>query len=467
MTKRTFLLLGLAMAASLEAQDRHVRLRGRVLEKANLAPVPGAMVDFLGTGLKAVTNSQGEFELSGSTAARSSPGRPLASPRFQGCYLVFPDLYVGVTVRAALFDLRGKRLAAREFQAAAGRNRLDLLQENRGRSEAFLSLEAGGATFRFKVLPGVATGTLEGSMLPAALLAKSSAASQLEIVANLLARKTVDLAADTGKVPDIVLDYPPRRLDVGAPPIYGSKFLFDGNADSSGARAEMEAKWMHWVGPWRQSRGLGATPVLWKIRPDPDGPGNPHRFTLSPCCLPRDGSPEWGYDDLQSKEKFKDFQLHIEFNMWGGPNDVTAGAYSNSGVYLQGRYEIQIESPPDPWDPNNRHGIASIIEEFPPDKNAYRPPGKWQAYDITFRSARWNGNTRTDKARMTIHWNGILVHNNRESGGPLAIPSVGGAGLDSTSQGLKLQNEKGTDVRYRNIWVKELSIPKPETNFGY
>lgn len=414
--------LALAMPGDTQAQSRQVQLRGRVLEKANLAPVPGATVKLVGTALTAVTDAKGEFVLSGSTAVLPASGNASTVTGFRGHYLAFPASLLSARPEGLPFDAAGRSL--------------------------------------FRPNP-----SHEAAKPP--LSKQAAAATQLEAGSPLLLTRTVDFAADTGKVPDIILEYPPRKLDVGAPPIHGALVLFSGDGDSAVARAELEAKWVHWINPWRASRGLGGTPVLWKIRPDPEDLTNPRKRTISPCCLPRDGSPEWGYDDLQSKAKFKDFQLHIEFNMWGGPNDANSGAYTNSGVYLQSRYEIQIETPPNPWNPTNNHGIASIIDEFPPSRNAIRAPGKWQAYDITFRAARWNGNTRTEKARMTIWWNGVLVHDNRDSGGPLANPGIGGASMDSTSQGLKLQNEKGLDVRFRNIWVKELNIAQPQTNFGY
>lgn len=404
MMMRALILFFLVAAAS-PAQTRTVNLRGRVLERANLAPVPGATVKLTGTSLSATTDAKGLYVLTGSVSlARSNAGGLPAARRIPWS---FPAYMVGT------------RIPVRTPQPH--------------------------------------------SPVPAA----KSAAARLEVSAPLLAAKVFDHATDTGQAPDIILDYPPRKLDVGAPPIYGAHVLFSGDGDSAAARAELEAKWVHWINPWRASKGLGGTPVLWKVKADPEDPANPRKRTMSPCCLPRDGSPEWGYDDLQSKARFKDFQLHVEFNMWGGPNDANPGAYTNSGVYLQSRYEIQIETPPNPWNPANNHGIASIIDEFPPSSNAIRAPGKWQAYDITFRAARWNGNTRTEKARMTIWWNGTRVHTNRESSGPLANPGIGGATMDSTSQGLKLQNEKGLDVRFRNIWIKELEIAKPETDFGY
>ena len=170
---------------------------------------------------------------------------------------------------------------------------------------------------------------------------------------------------------------------------------------------------------------------------------------------------------LVTKAKFNDYQLHIEFNLMGAPGDTDPAGYCNSGVYQENRYELQIETPKVPWDPKDTHGIGSIINEFVPPANLSRPPGKWQAYDITFRNDRWEGGKRVDFARTTILCNGILIHNNRKIAGAIACCDAGNVPIDSTLQGLKLQNEKGADVRFRNIWIKPLNIRDTLTNFGY
>jgi hypothetical protein len=95
--------------------------------------------------------------------------------------------------------------------------------------------------------------------------------------------------------------------------------------------------------------------------------------------------------------------------------------------------------------------MATLLDFKVPDKNMYPGPGKWQSYDITFRAPRNGG-----EARITVYWNGERVHNN-----------VSWKSGNGNAVGLALQNELGSDVRYRNIWLKELDIPNPETDFGY
>jgi hypothetical protein len=99
-----------------------------------------------------------------------------------------------------------------------------------------------------------------------------------------------------------------------------------------------------------------------------------------------------------------------------------------------------------------------------------RPNGIWQAFDITFRSARYDATgKKQENARVSIWWNGVQVHNNRDAKAPatgLAANTHSGEELDPTLYGLKLQSE-GRDVRFRNVWIKDLTIPTAETNFGY
>src|SRR5205807_7799777 len=86
-----------------------------------------------------------------------------------------------------------------------------------------------------------------------------------------------------------------------------------------------------------------------------------------------------GGNDLLTEKKFTDFELHIEFQ-----------ATSNSGVYLQGRYEIQIDNSlnakpgKDGKLPNNMCG--AIYGQIPPSKNMAKPPMEWQSFDVTFRA---------------------------------------------------------------------------------
>jgi hypothetical protein len=163
---------------------------------------------------------------------------------------------------------------------------------------------------------------------------------------------------------------------------------------------------------------------------------------------------KYGAADIVTKTKYRDFRLHVEFLI------VKEGG--NSGVYLQNRYEIQILD-----GDKTKHGMGAIINESESPYHAYNGIGKWNAFDVTFRAARFENGVRTEKARVTLYFNGQKVHEN------FAIDKVwggensgldGGGALTDIPGGIKLQAE-GHDVLYRNIWIKELDLKKAETDF--
>jgi hypothetical protein len=138
----------------------------------------------------------------------------------------------------------------------------------------------------------------------------------------------------------------------------------------------------------------------------------------------------------------------------------------NSGVYLQNRYEIQVLD-----GDKTKHGMGAVINESDSPYEAYNGVGKWNAYDIVFRAARFKDGKMVEKPMVTMYFNGKKVHENVKIsqvwGGPNSGVDGGndkGKGITDTAQGLKLQNE-GHDVRYRNIWIKELDLKEPDTNF--
>jgi hypothetical protein len=166
----------------------------------------------------------------------------------------------------------------------------------------------------------------------------------------------------------------------------------------------------------------------------------------------------YGAADIVTKKEFRDFRLHVEF--------YVAKPGGNSGVYLQNRYEIQVLD-----GDKTSHGMGAIINETPSPYHAYKGPGTWNAYDITFRAARFADGKRTEKAIATVYLNGVKAHENvaisQVWGGPksgIDGGNDGGKGITDTPGGIKLQAE-GHDVRYRNIWIQELDIRKADTRF--
>ena len=193
----------------------------------------------------------------------------------------------------------------------------------------------------------------------------------------------------------------------------------------------------------------------WKIVEDPADKG----ATVVMSDDPAAAGGKYGSGDIVTKKAYKDFRLHIEFYI--------AKEGGNSGVYLQNRYEIQILD-----GDKTKHGMGAVINETDSPYHAYNGIGKWNAYDIVFRAARFKDGKLVEKPMVTMYFNGKKVHKhqtiNQVWGGPnsgVDGGNDGGKGITDTPQGLKLQAE-GHDVRFRNIWIKEMEIEKADTDFG-
>ncbi|MBL7859174.1 MAG: DUF1080 domain-containing protein [Cyclobacteriaceae bacterium] len=216
-----------------------------------------------------------------------------------------------------------------------------------------------------------------------------------------------------------------------------------------GSREMLDSKWTYWKGP----RLAATLPIKWTIVNDPVDNG-----TVVNSNDPTAAGGLYGSADIVTKKKFRDFRAHVEFLI------VNPGG--NSGVYLQNRYEIQVLD----GDSTN-HGLAAIINETKSPYHAYNGLGKWNAYDIVFRAARFKNGKLMEKAMVTLYFNGIKVHTNHTIsqvwGGPssgIDGGNDGGKGITDVPGGLKLQAE-GHDVLYRNIWIKELELKEANTDF--
>ncbi|HEX2132836.1 MAG TPA: DUF1080 domain-containing protein [Actinophytocola sp.] len=157
--------------------------------------------------------------------------------------------------------------------------------------------------------------------------------------------------------------------------------------------------------------------------------------------------------DIRTRQRFQDFRLHVEWYEPQYPPDVTGQARGNSGVFLQERYEIQVlESHGNPLASNE---AGAIYAKKAPDVNAAAPMGEWQTYDITFRAARFDGaGNKVENARVTLVWNGIVVHDDVE------IDSGTGDGIPETAEpgAIRLQDhgDPGDNPRFRNIWIEPM-----------
>ena len=233
------------------------------------------------------------------------------------------------------------------------------------------------------------------------------------------------------------------EVGVGAEPIEGAEVIFDGT------REMLDEKWTYWEGP----RFSSSLPIKWKIIDDPVDKG-----TVVMTDDPAAAGGKYGTADVVTKKKYRDFRLHIEFLV------VKPGG--NSGVYLQNRYEIQVLD-----GDKTPHGMGAVINETPAPYHAYHGIGKWNAYDITLRAARFADGKRSEPAVVSMYFNGIKVHDNQTinqvwGGANSGIDggNDGGKGITDTPGGLKLQCE-GHEVLYRSIWIKELDLPDANSDF--
>lgn len=166
-----------------------------------------------------------------------------------------------------------------------------------------------------------------------------------------------------------------------------------------------------------------------------------------------------GTGQLYTREAFGDCQLHVEFSEPDPPRGTDQDR-GNSGVFLQDRYEVQVlDSFQSRTYADGQAG--ALYGQFPPLVNASRPPGQWQSYDIIFHAPQFDSAGRLARpARMTVLHNGVLIQDDAQLSGPTAHqhrpPYVAGP----PQQPLSLQDH-GHPVRYRNIWIRELTETAP------
>jgi hypothetical protein len=158
--------------------------------------------------------------------------------------------------------------------------------------------------------------------------------------------------------------------------------------------------------------------------------------------------------DFKTEAEFGDSEIHVEF---------CVAKNSNSGVYVQGRYEVQI------LDSYGKaavgvHDCGAIYERWndatnkgfegtPPSANASKPPGEWQSFDITFTAPRFDADgkkTANAKFVKVVH-NGTLIHENVEVTGP----TRGGGNIEKPTGPLRVQGDHGP-VAIRNLRVTPL-----------
>ena len=148
-----------------------------------------------------------------------------------------------------------------------------------------------------------------------------------------------------------------------------------------------------------------------------------------------------------TKRAFGDFTMHVEFMTPFMPTSGEQGR-GNSGVYLQGRYEVQI------LDSFGRaaefNGCGSLYRQVAPTVNLCYPPLQWQTFDIDFTAAKFEGGKKVKNAVITLKHNGVVVHDKVE------LKDKTGAGKPEgpLPQPTLLQNHNDP-VFFQNVWLVE------------
>jgi len=198
------------------------------------------------------------------------------------------------------------------------------------------------------------------------------------------------------------------------------------------------------------SGDTGEWKIVGQVKPDP---ADPRRLVAAPGAGTAVNGPAGRTHNLLSKHQHGDVEAHVEFMVPKG---------SNSGVYFQGRYEVQIL---DSWGVEQpKYGDCGGIyqrwkdgrgfEGHPPRVNASRAPGQWQTFDCVFRAPRFDaqGKKIANAKFVKVVHNGTLVHENVEVTGPTRAAAFG----DEKPTGpLMLQGDHGP-VAYRNVWLRPL-----------
>lgn len=163
--------------------------------------------------------------------------------------------------------------------------------------------------------------------------------------------------------------------------------------------------------------------------------------------VPRTGS-------IMSVDQFGDCHLHVE---WAAPTEVKGSSQGrgNSGVFLMGKYEVQVLDSYDNITYADGHA-AAIYGQYPPLVNACRRPGEWQTYDIFFIAPRFDAEALVSPAYITVVHNGVLVHLHRAIQGPTGHRTVASYDVPHGPVGPLMLQDHGDLVRFRNIWVRPI-----------
>ena len=152
-----------------------------------------------------------------------------------------------------------------------------------------------------------------------------------------------------------------------------------------------------------------------------------------------------------SKQKFGDHLIHIEFLLPYQPK-ARGQARGNSGIYLQGRYEVQMLDSFGLSGEHNECGGIYMIQK--PSVNMCYPPFQWQTYDIDFHAAKYDGKKKIKNASVSVKHNGVTIHENVE----LPNATTASPNREGMEPGFIYLQDHGNPVRYRNIWCVDTTV---------
>lgn len=156
---------------------------------------------------------------------------------------------------------------------------------------------------------------------------------------------------------------------------------------------------------------------------------------------------------IQTKKTFGSVQLHVEWRSPKVNKKKTGQQRGNSGVFLQGRYEVQV------LDNNNNDTyvngqVGSVYKQSVPLAKASVPTGEWNSYDIIYHAPEFEGKKKVKSGTITVLHNGVLIQDHHIIKGTTAY--IGWPKNNPHGKApIKLQDH-GDAVSYRNIWVREL-----------
>ena len=169
-----------------------------------------------------------------------------------------------------------------------------------------------------------------------------------------------------------------------------------------------------------------------------------------------DGAATVQGSGARTKQAFGDCQLHLEF---ATPAEVKGAGQGrgNSGVYMMGKYEIQIL---DSYENTTYFDgqCGAVYKQQPPTVNVSRPPGEWQTYDILFTAPRFADGKLKSPAYVTVLHNGVMIHNHFELQGGTSYVAPPKYAPHPEKLPISLQFH-GNPVRFRNIWIRENVSP--------